>query len=187
MATESKRYIVKNSNDPMPGRITEEKESELKEFIDYAKIVMGTLGHKVFEPLSPAVERVPEDEDAKNNEEPIFYIARNGVDAQCKLTSDGIVVLAGSAIRKEVVPSCPEYSLKMRAANKDNIDQDYRLLKDLLFKTPSGASAFVLGAPTNGNVEWKTEDGRTLKAVEASGAEDTTDAAHTRHKRDKSH
>ena len=27
------------------------KESELEEFIDYAKILMGVLGHKVFEPL----------------------------------------------------------------------------------------------------------------------------------------
>jgi len=40
--------------------------------------------------------------------------------------------------------------------------------KSVLFKTPSGASFFVLGAPTNGTVEWKTEDGKTLKQVEAN-------------------
>jgi hypothetical protein len=40
---------------PSAGNITEEKESELEEFIEYAIIVMGTLGHKVFEPLSQAV------------------------------------------------------------------------------------------------------------------------------------
>ena len=34
------------------GNITEEKESEMEEFIDYAKVVMGTLGHKVFEPYA---------------------------------------------------------------------------------------------------------------------------------------
>lgn len=49
MAIDAKRYLIKNGNDPTSGNITEEKESELEEFIDYAKIVMGTLGHKVFE------------------------------------------------------------------------------------------------------------------------------------------
>jgi len=37
----AKRYLVKNSNDPTLGNITEEKESELEEFIDYAKIGDG--------------------------------------------------------------------------------------------------------------------------------------------------
>ena len=34
LAMEAKRYIVKNGNDPTSGNITEEKESELEEFID---------------------------------------------------------------------------------------------------------------------------------------------------------
>lgn len=51
LALAAKRYDVKNGIDPTQGNITEEKESELEEFIDYARIVMGTLGHKVFEPL----------------------------------------------------------------------------------------------------------------------------------------
>ncbi|MCU6755402.1 Uncharacterised protein [uncultured Eubacterium sp.] len=51
LAVQAKRYVVKNGNDPTPGNITEEKESELEEFIDNAKIIMGTLGHKVFIPL----------------------------------------------------------------------------------------------------------------------------------------
>lgn len=48
LAFAAKRYDVKNGNDPTHGNITEEKESELEEFVDYARIVMGTLGHKVF-------------------------------------------------------------------------------------------------------------------------------------------
>ena len=59
MAIEAGRYVVKNGNDPNPGNITEETESELEEFIDYAKIVMGTLGHKVFEPFAPSAESAP--------------------------------------------------------------------------------------------------------------------------------
>ena len=42
LAIEANRYIVKNGNDPSPGHITEEKESELEEFVDYAKPVSYT-------------------------------------------------------------------------------------------------------------------------------------------------
>ena len=61
IAKETERYVVKNGNDPTPGNITEEKESELEEFIDYAKIIMGTLGHKVFEPLTDSKTMVAPD------------------------------------------------------------------------------------------------------------------------------
>ena len=33
---------------------------------------------------------------------------------------------------------------------------------NLEFRTPSGASDFVLGGSTNGWVEWKNSDGKTL-------------------------
>lgn len=70
------------------------------------------------------------------------------------------------------MPSCPDYAKNAREDNKDYLDVSSVLQKDILFKTPSGASAFVLGAPTNGNIEWKTEDGKTLKEIEASEAID---------------
>lgn len=172
MAIMAKRYLVKNGNDPTLGNITEEKESEMEEFIDYAKIVMGTLGYKVFEPLSQPATMVLPSDDRILQLDKIFLIKRSGTNARAKLTNEGIVVLAGSTIRKDIVPSCPDYAKSVREENKDYIDENSVLQKDILFKTPSGASAFVLGAPTNGNVEWKTEDGKTLKEVEASEESD---------------
>ena len=38
----------------------------------------------------------------------------------------------------------------------------YILKITLEFNTPSGASDFVLGGSTNGWVEWKNKDGKTL-------------------------
>lgn len=35
---EANRYEVKNGNDPTPGNPTEEKQSELEDFIDYSSI-----------------------------------------------------------------------------------------------------------------------------------------------------
>ena len=109
IAKETERYVVKNGNDPTPGNITEEKESELEEFIDYAKIIMGTLGHKVFEPLTDSKTMVAPNSDSAESDNKIFYIRRSGADAKGKLTSEGFVVLAGSKIRADIVPSCPDY------------------------------------------------------------------------------
>ena len=168
LATNAQRYNIKNSNDPASGHITEEKESELEEFIDYAKIVMGALGHKLFEPLLQVSKAQPSFENKCDDEIFIFHIKRSGANAKAKLTNEGIVVLAESIIRKKIVPSCPDYVLAVREDNKEYIDGNGVLSKDILFKTPSGASSFVLGAPTNGNQEWQTEDGKTFKAIEAN-------------------
>ncbi len=48
-AIEAGRFIVKNGNEPTIGTVTEEKESELEEYIDQAELVLGALGYKVFE------------------------------------------------------------------------------------------------------------------------------------------
>ena len=44
MALETDRYKIKNGNDPNPGNVTEEKESELEEYVEYSKMVLGVLG-----------------------------------------------------------------------------------------------------------------------------------------------
>lgn len=51
MARKAGRYDVKNSNDPNPGNVTEEKECELEEFINYARIAVGAIGHRVLNRL----------------------------------------------------------------------------------------------------------------------------------------
>jgi len=168
MADAAKRYTIKNVNDPVAGNVTEEKESELEEFLDYAKIVMGVLGHRVFEPLSQQITASTATDAESTELAQTFQINRSGATATARVTSEGLVVLAGSTIRKDLVPSCTNNVKLAREKNENNIDENGVTQKDILFKTPSGASSFVLGASTNGNVEWKTSDGTTLKDVENS-------------------
>jgi hypothetical protein len=53
------------------GHVTEEKESELEEFIEYAEIVMGTFGHRVFDSLEEKpIYKV--EEDVEINDEPLL-------------------------------------------------------------------------------------------------------------------
>lgn len=94
LAIQAKRYVVKNGNDPTPGNITEEKESELEEFIDNAKIIMGTLGHKFFVPLAASTPTpVVTEKDMSDTSDELLYFDHSGVKATGKLTSDGFVVL----------------------------------------------------------------------------------------------
>jgi hypothetical protein len=160
LASEANRYEVKNGNDPTPSNPSEEKQSELEDFIDYARIIVGTLGHKVFVPLISVEESTTQD-----NQE--LFCTRSGVNAVGVRTADGFVVKKGSRIADKLTKSCPDFSIKKREQFQGKIDANYILLEDILFNTPSGAASFVCGASTNGNVEWKTSDGITLKELEA--------------------
>ena len=157
MAIDAHRCIVKNGNEPSQGNVTEEKESELEEFIEYAKIVRGVLGYSIFEPLAPR-------NNASNSTQitPVkYYLKRKDADAQGILTEEGFIVLAGSKICENVTPSCPNGAINARKNNSENIDNNI-LNKDILFKSPSGAASFVTGTSANGNEVWKTADGVNL-------------------------
>lgn len=168
LALAAKRYDVRNGNDPAQGNITEEKESELEEFVEYARIVMGTLGHKVFEPLVVSSAKLASDEHPID-EEPLLYFKNANVKATGRRTSEGFVVLRGSTLSQKITKSCPELAIKARAKYKNIINESNTLMDDVLLSSPSAAAAFVGGSSLNGNEVWKTEDGRTLKKLEKTG------------------
>lgn len=171
MALSAKRYDVKNSNDPTPGNITEEKESEMEEFIDYAKVIMGTLGHKLFEPVTkPAApiqpvtnENAPDDAIQLHLERSIKNVGK--VEANGTQTSEGFVVLQGSSISPVDDDTVPAVIKERRA--KALLDEKHILQEDLLFSSPSYAAMFVIGKSANGLTSWKTADGKTLKSLES--------------------
>ncbi|NOU78009.1 DUF4357 domain-containing protein [Paenibacillus sp. LMG 31459] len=169
-AIEAKRYVVKNGNSPTQGHVTEEKESELEEFIEYSKIVMGAMGHKVFEPLILNKITAPTLLEEVQVVELLLYLKRKSkksgqiIEAQCKRTSEGFVVLAGSHIEMIDSESIPPGVKEKR--NSAVIDDNGVLTRDILFGSPSYAAAFVVGGHANGLTEWKTSDGRKLKDVE---------------------
>jgi len=158
LAIQANRYNVKNGNDPNPGNITEETESELEEFIYYAKIVMGALGHKVFEPF---ISSSPESEA-----EPLLYLEYSGSKATGKRTSDGFVVLKGSTLNPQITKACPKRAIKDRNKYAELIDETYTLTADVLLSSPSAAASFVGGASLSGNFKWKDENGVSLGELE---------------------
>lgn len=168
LARENNRLLVKNSIEPTLGNVTEEKESELEEFIDYAEIIIGTLGYNLFEPLLPSNRVVEESE--KMADELLLFLKRKSrksnqiIEAQCKQTVEGFVVLRGSRVERLDSPTIPASIKTIR--EKAKIDDNDILQEDLLFKSPSYAADFILGMNTNGKVDWKTAEGKSLNDLE---------------------
>ncbi len=168
LAIQAKRYVVKNGNDPTPGNITEEKESELEEFIDNAKIIMGTLGHKIFVPLITSTPApVVTAEDASDTSDELLYFNHSGVKATGKRTSDGFVVLKGSQICSKLTKSCPDSTLRNREKYASKVDENFVLIEDILFSSPSSAASYIGGASLSGNACWCNAEGTTLKNIDA--------------------
>ena len=158
------RYKVENSVTPTQSSISESDIAEMEEFIEHVKMLVSTLGHKVFE----------EKREIKHKKDQnIFYIkAARGADAQGERTSDGFVVHKGSIASDSTTSSMVASSLRLRQTLIDNedlklIDGNYVFTEDYIFSSPTTAAVIVMGRNANGLVEWKLKDGKTLKEFEA--------------------
>lgn len=170
LARETERFKVRNENEPNAGNVTEEKESELEDFVVYSKMVLGVLEYKIFVPL---IKTEKDNNIVENTAETLLYLhskskkSNRTIKATCKRTNEGFVVLKGSMIEEIDYFSIPT-TLKEKRANckkrKDIVDG--KLYKNMLFDSPSYASMFVLGRSSNGRTDWKTKDGMTLSALE---------------------
>ncbi|QPK80859.1 GIY-YIG nuclease family protein [Schaalia sp. ZJ405] len=193
MATDAGRYVVTNGNQPSAGKVTEEKEAELNEFIAYAKIVIGSLGYKVFEPLTTSPLSVP----SKTNEpgvmtdgwsdDEVLTMRYKNLEAQGSQTTDGFVVHAGSQLDGEIKTSCPKSAIRNREKYADAVNEQMVTTRHLLFSSPSAAAAFVTGASVSGPENWHLGDGRSLREVENQEADQavrvTEEAAQTTERR----
>ena len=171
MAIDTDRYKVRNGNDPNPGNVTEEKESELEDFIEYSKMVLGVLGYKIFVPL---IDKDSDDKEKTDEvEELTLYLSRNSkksnktIEAMCKRTDEGFVVLNGSmieTINSKAIPKSIKVLREKCIANNEIVDG--KLTKNYLFNSPSYAASFVLGTNANGRTAWKTKNHVTLKELD---------------------
>lgn len=171
IAKAANRYKVDNSVIPTQSSISESDRAEMEEFIEYIKMLVNTLGHKVFDEKR---------EFKPKQKQEIFSIkAARGADGQGEPTSDGFVVLKGSKAAGSTVTSMTSNFLTLRRKLIDEgvlVDKGEYLEfpDDYIFSSPSTAASIVLGRNANGLTEWKLKDGRTLKDFESN--EKTTKA-----------
>ena len=152
-AQESKRYKIENNVVPKY-EIDEYDLAAVEEIYDEIQFIMATQGYKM--------------NDAKStlNESDILHTTRNGITAFGIYDGEKFDVLEGSQINVDKPAHLQRYNRQRKELLSQqsiiNVDGKYILKVTLDFKTPSGASDFVLGGSTNGRVEWKNKDGKTL-------------------------
>lgn len=163
------RYQTENANNGIKPHTPAPLEADCLEIYDTGRTLLATLGYPVFEPLAQQV--------GANGDVELFFCKRAGTDAKGEYTSDGFVVLKGSKGKATVNKSMENHSFaKLRA---DLISQGKIQLEggaavfqeDVLFNSPSGASAVVCGAASNGWREWKNNKGQTLDEVKRNPTE----------------
>lgn len=165
IAKSANRYKVDNSIVPTQSSISESDRAEMEEFIEYIKLLVNTLGHKVFEEKR---EFKPKQKQAT-----FFIKAARGADGQGEPTSDGFVVFKGSKAAATIVNSMTSNFITYRQKLIDEgviIDKGefFEFTDDYIFSSPSTAAVMVMGRNANGLTEWKSKDGKTLKDFETN-------------------
>jgi hypothetical protein len=134
----------------------------LTEFIENARLLVNTLGYKVFDKIDTSVVE-------KENSDTIFHIAAaRGADAKGLLVPDGFMVIKGSKIAKDTVPSMASNLVNLRniMLEKNIINQEFVFVTDYIFTSPSLAAAIVMGRNANGRTEWKNINNKSIKDIE---------------------
>lgn len=155
-AHESNRYKIENTVNPKY-EIDEYDLPLIEEVYEEIKFIMATQGYKM--------------ENAKDtlSEANKLHTTRNGITAFGIYDGECFEVLEGSQIdmsrkgRSPIVDQQRESAIK----NGDIVLKNgkYYLTISMSFTSPSSASCFVLGGSTNGWVEWKDNDGKSLDEI----------------------
>jgi hypothetical protein len=165
IAKSANRYTVDNSIIPTQSSISESDRAEMEEFIEYIKMLVNTLGHKVFDEKR---EFKP-----KQKQESFFIKAARGADGQGEPTSDGFVVFKNSKSASTIVNSMtPNFITYRQKLNDEGVLVDkgeyFEFSDDYIFSSPSTAAVMVMGRNANGLTEWKNKDEKTLKEFETN-------------------
>lgn len=163
LATQCARYQLENGNAGARPHTPAPLEADCQEIHETAAVLLATLGHPVFEPLTKA--------DGGRAKQQRYFCKASGGDGQGIYTEEGFVVLKGSSGRAEMVrsyASSPGAKVRLRLLEQGVMKQDGDRVvfqKDHLFSSPSTAAQMVLGRTANGWVEWRTAEGAPLDAL----------------------
>lgn len=155
-AHQSNRYKVGNSVKPKY-EIDEYDLSSIEEVYEEIQFIMATQGYKMGNARTSL------------NGSAVFHTTRNGFKAFGVYDGDKFQVFEGSEVNFAKPANLEKYNRQRKELlEKGDILQQadkYILKVTLEFNTPSGASDFIIGGSTNGWVEWKNVDGKTLDEI----------------------
>jgi len=162
-ARKAGRYADENGNSGSKPHTPTPLESECLEIFETGQTLLSTLGYPIFDPVSKTIDAVQASET--------FYCTGSGADGRGLYTPEGFVVLKGSSgrsdnVRSYIGTSGYRHRLKLVASGVMK-EHGGKLVfeKDHLFSSASMAAQALMGRTANGWVEWKDQNGTTLKAL----------------------
>ena len=161
LATEAGRSEIDIGNVPGAPSLSEADAADMDAFLDEMLALFPVLDVDAFE----HAEEAP----------PAERLWASGPQAQAEgvETPDGFQVFAGSLARASTVPSIQAYMLQIRnhlLAEGVLVEEgeSLRFMRDYVFNSSSTAAGVVLGRNANGRLEWKDDQGRTLRDIAAA-------------------
>lgn len=160
LAAAAKRCELENGNKPQRPSLSEADEAEVEGFLAEMLLCLPVLGVVAFE--QPELPGMPAAR---------LGLRGRGVEATGYEADEGFVVVAGSQVARDTVPSIHEYLAVLRRELLDRgviVPRADGLVfaQDYVFNSPSTGAGVVLGRSANGRVEWKTPEGKTLKELQ---------------------
>ena len=154
-AKQSNSFVLdENKQTPKAPNLPEYRKDDMNGFFEDVKFLTSFIGCNIFEVSKPKIEH-------------LFYTKGRGCDAKGFYHTNGFTVLSGSLVSKNFVPSFKWKDKREQLLNQYTKNNGGKLVleSDITFASPSTASMFVLGRPSNGWNDWKDKDGQTLDAV----------------------
>ena len=97
LAVTSGRSVIVNSNIPTKSSVSEYDEAMLEEFISNSKLLVNTLGYKVFDTIDETTAKTDNRDTIK-----LYIKAARGADGTGAIVADGFVVYKGSKAASSV-------------------------------------------------------------------------------------
>ncbi len=164
------RYSTENGNRPTESSLPRADKDAMEEFIHNARMILGTLGHKLLEPINSTSNEVNESNTESLIGHKLFFNV-NGHSAEGKQTDEGFLLVKNSEISIETATSIPGKINLMRNKLIENqvlVENNNKLIltKDIILSSSSYAAALVAGTSRSGPQSWKDSNGKTLKVLE---------------------
>jgi len=171
LSIEADRYRIENGNTPTESILPRSDKDSMEEFIYNLRIVMGTLGHKILEPIKVVGLGRPDNPAKPKLSDYVFTFSIRGLTASGQQTDDGFVLFKGSDVSGKISKSMPGKTNLIREkwiADGTLIQngENYTLARDSILSSSSYAAVIVAGTSRSGPQSWIDAQGRSLKAVE---------------------
>ena len=164
LARAAKQCKVDNTQKPLVPTLSKSQTADVESFLLDVLSIFPLLGLGVFEKTETT---------SKPGE--LLFIEAKGIKATGYEDPKGFVVIKGSQLVKDEVPSIHTYMTTLR---KDMLEQGVISAngnanvfnQDYVFNSSSTAAGVIQGRTANGRKDWKNKEGKTLRDIQEAAA-----------------